>query len=195
MSNAINYKSLEHQRASELQTELQRKLESKTAREGGPIDSLHKTILRHVVAGNYDSAQSEIVRFVKLKEEYPGFPNRVSPYVKHCKELIIAIRTKRELPGLGTLPMSKQQELYDRITEHFDELREYLKRIEIVEKEVKLEDLRSTVWVLKALFHSVFVIFVIGFAQEVIFGLSGSMNIVVDDIITNIVKTVFQVFG
>lgn len=191
-NTAVNYAELESLRAQEVQAEMQKQL-AKAA--GGRIDSLRHTILRYVVEGNYDMAHSEIDRFVGMQRRYPPFLNRTSAYIKHCHDVINAVKAKRSLPGLGGLSMSKHQELFEKVLEHFEELKHFLLKIEIVEKEVKLDDLRSTVWVVKALFHCLFVIVLAALVQNVIFGgLADNFNIVMDDFITRLLNRVFEFF-
>ena len=121
----IDYKNLERQRNSEIEAEFQKKLESKSL---GKIDSLRRVILEKVVNGDYELASSELERFVSLQSEYPTFEERTHRYVIHCQDVIGAISTKKNFPGLQTLPVSKQQEIYEKVMEHFEELKHYLKK-------------------------------------------------------------------
>jgi hypothetical protein len=69
-------------------------------------------------------------------------------HANHSKELINAIRAKRNFPNLSSLPMSKQQEILDHSLGHFDDLKLSLKAIEQIVKDEAIKDIRSTVWVL-----------------------------------------------
>ncbi|MEZ4872601.1 MAG: hypothetical protein R2827_10285 [Bdellovibrionales bacterium] len=81
-------------------------------------------------------------------------------------DLIIAIKSKREFPGLSNLPVAKQREIFEKVLDHYDELRHYLKRIEAVNAEIQLNDIRSTVYVLKTLTICVAIIFAVGCFQK-----------------------------
>ncbi len=69
--------------------------------------------------------------------------------MQHCVELIQAIQTKRNFPGLASLSLAKQQEIHEKVIDHFEELKGNLKQIEKIEREQKLNDVRSTVWVIR----------------------------------------------
>ena len=179
---AINYDALESQRALEMQAEIQKQLAEHSG--GGRIDSLRHTILRYVVEANYDKAHSELDRFVRQQDEYRPFIHRTKSYVSYCHDVINAIRAKRNLPGMGGMSMARNQELFEKVIEHFEELKVYLRKIEIVEKEVKIDDLRSTAWVVRALVHSVFIIVAVALTRSLFFGgLANTFNYVLDDMI------------
>lgn len=143
---------LEHAHLTEMQSELNRKLaeaSKKDAREKG--DQLRRGCLYLVVMENYDGAKIRLVDYVSAKSEFPAFQDRVQRYIQHCTELIHAIQTKRSFPGLASLSLSRQQEIHERVMEHFEELKQNLKHIEHIERDHKLLDVKSTVWVLQAM--------------------------------------------
>ncbi len=142
---------VEHAHISEMQEDLTRKLKESQKVDGGSgRDMLRRSVLSTVVAENYDEAKDKLSAYVNEKSEFPAFQARVERYVQHCLDLIQAIHTKRNFPGLATLSLSKQQEIHEKVLEHFEELKQYLKHIEKVERDHKLTDVRSTVWVLQA---------------------------------------------
>jgi flagellar biosynthesis protein FlhB len=91
--------------------------------------------------------------------------------------------------------MSKQQDLFDRAMSHFEDLKVTLKKIEQIAAEVKLDDVRSTVWVLKALMYCVFIVFVAGFVMEVSKGVLPSAVIVADDTFGTLTNSIFDKLG
>lgn len=193
MSEArIDYESLERQRSSELEAEFQKRLKEKETT--GRIDSLRKVILKKVVEGEYESAISELSRYVEMQSEYPTFFERSERYVSHCNDVIGAIDTKRNFPGLYSLPMSKQQEIFEKVMDHFEELKYYLKKIEVIEKDVKIEDLRSTVIVIKAVVYSVFLLLTIVFVKEALVGLLESFDYVINDYTNLFINWFFNLF-
>lgn len=147
--NSVTVAEVAH--ASEMQEDLRRRLTESHRQDAGRMDSVRAGVLGYVVAENYDRAKEELRAYVDHKEAYPAFQTRVERYVSHCCDLIQAIQTKRNFPGLASLSLSKQQELHERVLEHFEELKSNLKHIESVERDQKLTDVRSTVWVLKTL--------------------------------------------
>jgi hypothetical protein len=142
----IDYDALEKERAARMQHELQKRLRDEFH---GRQDGLRQIILRSITMGDYKRAEEDLVQYINLKGNYPDFAPRVEQLVQHAKELINAIRSKRNLPGLGQLTMSKQKEIMDHVVAHFNELKSTLKAIERIASDVALSDIRSTVWLLK----------------------------------------------
>jgi hypothetical protein len=140
---------LEHTHISEMQDDLRRKLYEAQKKDVGRGDGLRRPILSMVVGENYEGAKDRMQAYVEDLSQYPMFQERVDRYVRHCNELIQAIQTKRNFPGLAALSLSRQQEIHEKVLEHFEELKQNLKHIEQIERDHKLIDVRSTVWVLK----------------------------------------------
>lgn len=140
---------LEYTHINEMQSQLRRKLSESQRKDLGRMDSLRSSILGMVVGENYERSKEELMAYVELKTEFPTFQFRAQRYVQHCVELIQAIETKRNFPGLASLSLAKQQEIHEKVLEHFEELKSNLKQIEKVEREQKLNDVRSTVWVIR----------------------------------------------
>ncbi len=141
---------VEFEHINELQQDLTRKMTESHKRDLGRIDSLRTAIPGMVLAENYERAKEELVAYVELKTAFPHFQQRVERLVQHCCELIQAIQTKRNFPGLAALSLAKQQEIQDKVIEHFEDLKVHIKQIENVERDTKLNDVRSTVWVVRA---------------------------------------------
>lgn len=162
----IDYEALERERAARIQGEMQRRLRDEFQGRG---DGLRRVILRSVVLGDYPRASDDLDGFVQLKSNYPEFGGRVETLVQHSKELINAIRAKRNLPGLSQLSMSKQKEIMDNVVAHFGELKITLKAIERVSTDVSLSDIRSTVVLIKTVSYVI-----LGLAAAVFFKNFGS---------------------
>jgi hypothetical protein len=151
-----------------------------SANDIGHVDSLRAVVLSHVTTENYVRATESLRDYVDSKHEYPKFAGRVEKYVAYCGDLVAAIKVKRSFPGIQSLSMSKQQELLDRSLEHFEDLKNVLKKIEAIEREIRLEDVRSTIWVVKAIVYSVFAMLVIAFLLEASRGLVPTLYTVLD---------------
>jgi len=175
MSEAVkSITTMEVAHASEMQQDLRRKLTESQIADSGRVDSVRATVLGAVVAEAYDRAKDDLCGYVEYKSMYPSFQTRVERHVQHCCDLIEAIRTKRNFPGLASLSLSKQQELHERVLQHFEELKQNLKHIEKVERDHKLNDIRSTVWVLKTLCWTVAAIVMAGFLIDIRTGMLSS---------------------
>lgn len=157
----------EFEHINEMQDTLRNRMRESQRKDGvGRGDTLRSTVLGSIVAEEYQRAKDEIAAYVELKFAYPGFQRRVERLVQHCSELVDAIKMKRNFPGLAQLTLSKQQEIHEKVLEHFDDLKRHLRQIEKVEREHKLEDVRSTVWVLRALATGVGVVAFIAFLLD-----------------------------
>lgn len=147
----------------------------------GRPDTLRYNILTMVINEEYDRAIRTLKEFIETDSEYPNFKMRIERYSLHAIDLIYAIRTKRNFPGLGGLTRTKQQELKDKFREHFKELRFMMKKIEDCMEELRLNDVRSTNMVVKSFWFSLVVVFACGFFLEVIRGLGYTMEIVFNE--------------
>ncbi len=165
---------LEHAHIAEMQQDLKRKLQESQKNESTGMGALRRTILALVVGEEYDHGKEAMNSYVEDKSAFPAFQARVERYIQHCTELIQAIQTKRNFPGLATLSLSKQQEIHEKVLEHFEELKQNLKLIEKIERDHRLTDVRSTVWVLKALSVASFAIFFTAFFVDLQSGLLSS---------------------
>jgi hypothetical protein len=167
MQSGAGLSLLEYAHINEMQEELRRKLSESQNRDLGQVDSLRSAVLSLVVGENYDRAKEELLAYVELKSAFPAFQDRAQRYMQHCVELIQAIQTKRNFPGLTTLSLAKQQEIHEKVLEHFEDLKQHLKQIEKMEREQKLADVRSTVWVLRMLCCCAFVLLAVGLLVDI----------------------------
>lgn len=190
----IDYELLEQERAVEIQQDLTKRL-IKSSESKERIDSLHRLITTYVANNQYDTAKNEMNRYFKIKKAYPTMEQRSERYREHCINLINAIESKRTFPGLATLSLAKRQELFDKVINHFEELKVYLKQIDMVDKDILIEDMRSTVWVVKAVIHSVFFIMLLAFLIDVTTGLGQSFYIVLNAALEDLTSTVFRYFN
>ncbi len=186
----IDYELLEQEKSVEIQQDLTRRLSSNDSRGGSP----RHAILGLVAAGSYQRAKDELGGYFEDKGSYPGFVARCERYAKHCTDLISAIESKRNFPGLAHLSLAKRQELFEKVEEHFNELKQYLKQIEMIEKETKIDDLRSTVIFLRALANSVFLVLSVAFLIELATSLGPSFMAVFEVMTNNLVDALFRLF-
>jgi hypothetical protein len=164
-------------------------------REAGTRDGARAIILTNVTTENYDKALEELEIYTNSQSEYPQFHERTHRYLSYARDLIHAIRAKRSFPGMQNLSMSKQQELYDRAMTHFEDLKATLKKVEKIEGEVRLEDVRSTVWVVKAAIFCLFAVLIFGFLMELSRGVLPAATVVADDAFGQITNFVFDKLG
>jgi hypothetical protein len=177
---------------NEMQEDLNRKLLESQRKDLGRLDSLSGAILSLIVGENYDRAIEEMTAYVGLKSSFPGFQNRAQRYVQHCSELITAIKTKRRFPGIASLSLAKQQEIHERVLFHFEELKRNLKQIEGMEREQILNDVRSTVWVVKAMAYGAMMIFTVALLRDIESGAFDSIVLVTNSLMDNASEAVLR---
>ncbi|MBC86122.1 MAG: hypothetical protein CL677_02995 [Bdellovibrionaceae bacterium] len=180
MSAGIDYNLLSHERTNNLSQQFQQRLSARGT--GGGPDTLRHMVLTNLINGNYDGAIRDVEAFGESKKDsYPIFGTRAGRYIEHCVDLILAVKSKREFPGLSGLPVAKQREMFEKVLDHFDELKHYLKRIEAINAEIQIDDIRSTVYVVKTLSIAVAVVLALGFTLDIIESIYGSYDQVLGD--------------
>lgn len=161
----------------------------------GRPDSLRYNICAWVLDERYDKAIEELKDFLGRDSEYPNFKEKITRYIYHSIDLIYAIKAKRSFPGINSLTRAKQQELREKFKEHFRELNLVLKIVEKVQTDLRVADVRSTIYVVKALWFATFSIIVLAFWLEVTGGLAKTAVIVFDDSFTKFAAWLAETIG
>jgi hypothetical protein len=172
------------------------KIESKMMASVADIspDDLKRNVLVLVTDGKYDEAISILNLFLTIKSDYPNFKQKTQRFVSHCIDLINAIRAKKNFPGYHMLTRSKQQEIGDKITDHYNELQFSLSSISSILQQIKREDVRSTLWLFRAMVYSGWLIMIIALVIEVSGGLYKVGALVMDDVVDKFLTWVFGLF-
>lgn len=147
----------------------------------GKPDSFRYGILSLVLNENYDKAIEDLKAFLESPSAYPNFKSKITRFITHAIDLIYAIKAKRGFPGINSLTRAKQEELREKFKGHFRELQYVLKIIEKIEGDLRVEDVRSTIYVVKALWIAGVAIIVLAFWMDVFHGLAKTSFIVFDD--------------
>ncbi len=152
------------------------------------------TVLSNIIGEQYDSAIRDLEDFLRGDSEYPNFHERIHRFVNHSIDLVYAIKTKRNFAGINSLTRAKQQELFSKFKHHFYELQYMLKKIEKIQKDLKIEDVRSTIYVVKASWYATVSIAIVAVLLEIFGGLAITFSIVSDDFSTDLVSWMFSFF-
>lgn len=190
----FNYNQLESEHLAVADLELQKELESRSKTTGGAHNTLRQVVLRLVTDGNYSLAEEELRVYMEFRHDFPNLIFRCQKYVEHCRDLIQAISAKRHFRGIQSLSISKQQEFHDKVIEHFDELKDYLKQIEMVEREVRLEDIRSTIWVIRTFSQCVLGVMVLAFFLDMTGGMASSFITVMSKLLDDSADWLVRLF-
>lgn len=165
------------------------------ASDMGKPDSLRYNVLSWVLKENYDMAIKDLKEYLESPHEYPGYKDKILRFVNHSIDLIYAIRAKRGFSGMDSLTRAKQQELLDKFKGHFKELRDTLKIIEKIQGDMRIEDVRSTMYVVQALSYSVAAIFITAFVVDVVQGLFHTSMSVSSDALGDLAHFVAEKMG
>lgn len=160
----------------------------------GRPDTLRYNVLTFVINEEYDRALKALTDFIESDSEYPDFREKNERYIGHATDLIYAIRTKRNFPGINALTRTKQQELRDKFKEHFKELKVILRKIEHCMEELRIADARTTRILIKAIWLSTFVLFVAGVFVEFYQGMGVTTVIVFEDLLEKTLNWFFSFF-
>lgn len=171
-SNSISL--IEHTHVNKMAETLNRQLSESQKNDHGDSEGLRKQVLGDIVNANYDGAKEKILNYVGSKRDFLEFQRRSHRYVEHCIELIDAIQTKRNFPGFSSLALNKQQKIHEKVLGHFEEVKISLRQIAKIERDEKILDSRSTVWVLRSLSLVTFTVFVGWFLKDLYSGLLSS---------------------
>lgn len=161
----------------------------------GRPESLRYNILTWVLDERYDRAIEELKDFLEKPSDYPNFKSKVSRYVNHSIDLIYAIKAKRSFPGINSLTRAKQQELREKFKEHFRELQYILKVVEKIQGDLRVQDVRSTIYVVKAAWFASLAVIILAFWLDIVNGLAKTSVIVFDDIFGNIANFLAELIG
>lgn len=165
----------------------QEELETKLSETiSGRLDGLRYTILSLVVDGRYDLAVAEISFYANSEHKLQVFKLKSARYLNHCEELIRAVESKIKFCQTRTITRSQKHQLYMMVMKHFYELTESLKKIERIENDIRVTDLKSTVWVLKALIMCIGSILLIAMIKEAYSTMEVPFMIVVNHWVQNI---------
>ncbi len=176
----------------ELQTNNRAKSIDLDASDLGRPDGLRYNILSCVVNEEYDLAIKTLKEFIESDSDYPNFKMKIERYTLHAIDLIYAIRTKRNFPGLNALTRTKQQELREKFKEHFKELRLMMKKIENCMEELRISDVKSTRIVVRAFWLSLLTVFCTAFVYEVVRGMGYNVMIYFDHQLGEIMNWLFN---
>lgn len=196
MSKALEValKSAEQQQEKEMTSSFSARMQESVNDVGTP-DTLRHTILSYVTTENYERAVVELKKYIDSKGEYPQFKERAERYSAYAIDLVNAVKAKRSFPGVQQLPVSKQQDLFDRAMDHFEDLKATLRKIEQIDRDVKMEDVRSTAIVVKAVMYSMFAITILGFVLEISRGVVTASWYVIDSTFGSITNWIFDKIG
>lgn len=150
--------------------------------ELGRPDSLRYNVLNWVLEENYERALEGLNNYLNTPSEFPSFRERIERFVKHSVDLIYAIKAKRSFPGINSLTRAKQQELREKFKTHFRELQYVLKVIEKIQMDLRIQDARSTIYVVRAGWYAIIGVVVMAFYMEVTHGLAQTSSIVFEDL-------------
>ncbi len=146
----------------------------------GTPDTLRYNVLTLIINEEYDRANHHLKDFLNTDSEYPNFRQRTEKYIKHSLELIQAIKSKRDYPGMALLTKTRQAEVREKAREHFQDLKSVLRKVEICQEELRLTDIKSTTILMRTIWLVVVFIAIAAFVKELVDGLGSTFLIIFD---------------
>lgn len=195
MAKSINYELLSLEKAVEVHDDLTQKMVERKRDNEARVDSLRHFVLDLVVRGSYERAEDEIRHYIEVKKDFPNFISFVERYKEHCYNLISAIKAKRELPGLASLSLSKQQEIHEKVLYHFEELKSLLQQIEVKDKEFTLQDIKTTSWFVQTVSNCLIFLLCFSFGLEMFNGLGQSFSLVFEALVNDLVELALRLIA
>jgi hypothetical protein len=157
----------------------------------GRLDGLRYTILSLVVEGRYDTAIAEINFYANSEQKLQVFRTKAQRYLNHSEELIRAVESKIKFCQTRTITRSQKHQLYVMVMKHFHELTDSLKKIERIENDIRVNDLKSTVWVLKSFVMCTGFVIMFGMVREALMTMYDPFMVVINDS----VEFIFRLLG
>lgn len=176
---------------SDVDLSTQEDLEQKLSESiSGRLDGLRYTILSLVVEGRYDTAVAEISYYANSERKLEVFRSKAQRYLNHCEELIRAVESKIKFCQTRTITRSQKHQLYVMVIKHFQELTDSLKKIERIENDIRVTDLKSTVWVLKSFIMCLGFLIIFAMVREAYLTMKEPSLVIVNDSIEFIFRLV-----
>lgn len=161
----------------------------------GVPDSFRYNVLTFVVNEEYDRAINHLKEFLARDSEYQNFRERIDRYINHAIDLIFAIRTKRNFPGMSLLSKTKQNELREKYRDHFQELKTVMRKVENCQEELRLSDIKSTTMLVRSMWFSVCVVVISAVVIEIAQGLGSTFFLVFDDYLNKALEYIFKLLN
>ncbi len=130
------------------------------------LGELQFNVLTFVSAKEYDNAVTYLEEFSKKKSAYPQYQRKTERLFEHAAGLVRAIETKIGFPNLGGLAQSKQDEIHQKTLENWEDLKLSLRRIRTVERDLLVEDAKSSIYVVRAILFSIVFLLVVFTVKE-----------------------------
>ncbi len=165
-----------------------------SAQDLGKVDSIRYNILTLVSDEHYSRAIEQLKEFLDSKDEYPQFRGRAERYITYAVDLVNGIKAKKSFQGLQHLATAKQKELFDKAMAHFEDLQLTLRKIEQIEVEARMEDVRSTAIAVRWFSYSLTAVVVFAFLIDFLKGGPQTIVIVFGDVIDRVAAAIFKLF-
>jgi hypothetical protein len=158
------------------------------------IDSLKSEVLNLVADDKFDDAIEVLNNFLNKPSDFPEFKKRMSRLVQHSIDLVNAIRAKKNFPGMNSLTRSKQQEIAEKTKDHYNELQMTIGKMERIMEQMRREDVRSTIWIIRSVIYAAGVIVIVAFLKEVTGGLWTVFEAVVGNWLDKVIDWIVRLF-
>jgi hypothetical protein len=151
-------------------------------------------VLANVASRRYSEAIRNLQNYKIGKGTHPVYVRKTENLFKRGEDLINAIEAKKNFPNLTALSQNKQEEIHQKALENFEDLKIVLRRIRTIERDIAIEDARSSIWVIKALLFSFSVILGVWFINEIFLSFGRSFPSFLDGLVKLIMSSLDHLF-
>jgi len=148
----------------------------------GSPESLVHSVLRQMVEDQFEKAVRDLKGFQEHKSTYPGYVGKTESLFAHIYKLIQVIHQRKAMALVPSLSPARKKDLNTRLSQHMKDLKNSLKMLVQVEYEMKMSDSRTTLWTVKAIVYSCFIIVFWAMALEAAHGMRGPLSIMVNNV-------------
>lgn len=157
--------------------------------------TLTHRILVLVAHKSYAQAINDIKEYVNIRsQDYGAFHLASHRYVVRISSIISAIEKQREVKGIENFTESKKQEVFEMVKTYLNELRNQIRGIENAEYSLRVDDVRSTVWVVWALIYGMFGVFTVAFVIDLATGAFHTSYVVLKDVFQQACAWIIDLF-
>ncbi|MBK9293390.1 MAG: hypothetical protein IPM57_02940 [Oligoflexia bacterium] len=171
-----------------LKRRIEKNMELQVEGTGSHVGSLQHTVMTAVSEKKYDEACDALNKYKESRKYYPSYAIKTDKLFVHAEELIQAIKAKKNFPNLAGLTQNKQEELSQKVKEHWEELRICLRRVKTIERDLETEDAKSSLWVVRAVMFATMLILIVFIIKEALWSMGTPLDVFVEDMVNRFLK-------
>lgn len=122
------------------------------------VNVIKEKILHLIALNDYKGAVEALKSYHDQDFPYSTYRMKIERYVAHATDLILAIESNKNFPGMNSLTRPKQQELREKSKRFLEELTQILDQVEKSYDQLKIADLRTTTYFVKSFWIAMLIV-------------------------------------